>query len=53
MQHMPLVNPQSVYLPPMHIKLGLMKNFVKAIGVNRNGFRYLQSKFCSGKSDAN
>jgi hypothetical protein len=27
----PLVNPENVFLPPLHIKLGLMKNFVKAL----------------------
>jgi hypothetical protein len=31
----PLVNPEKVFLPPLHIKLGLMRNFVKAI--NKNG----------------
>jgi hypothetical protein len=34
-----------VYLPPLHIKLGLMKNFVKAIDHNGQGFLYLQRKF--------
>ncbi|KAJ4431971.1 hypothetical protein ANN_20580 [Periplaneta americana] len=33
--HEPLVNPQYVFLPPLHIKLGLMKIFVKAL--NREG----------------
>ena len=27
--HIPLVDPQTIYLPPPHIKLGLFKNFVK------------------------
>jgi hypothetical protein len=27
----PLVNPEKVFLPPLHIKLGLMKNFVKGM----------------------
>jgi hypothetical protein len=26
-----LVNPEKVFLPPLHIKLGLMKNFVKGV----------------------
>ena len=30
-QHQPLVSSTRVLLPPLHIKLGLMKNFVKAI----------------------
>jgi len=25
----PLVLPEKIYMPPLHIKLGLMKNFVK------------------------
>ena len=45
-QHMPLVDPTSVYLPPLYIKLDLMKNFEKAMEVNENGFRYLQNRFC-------
>ena len=31
-------------LPPFHIKLGLMKNFVKALK-NGKGFLYLKEKF--------
>ena len=30
-QHIPLVNPDKVLMPPLHIKLRLMKNFVKAM----------------------
>jgi len=41
----PLVKPEKVYLPPLHIKLGLMKNFVKAMDRNGTGFQYLRSKF--------
>jgi hypothetical protein len=33
-----------VHLPPLHIKLGL-KNFVKAMDRDGQGFRYLQGKF--------
>ena len=29
--HVPLVNPKNIFLPPLHIKLGLIKNFVKAV----------------------
>ena len=33
-----LVDPQKVFLPPLHIKLGLMKNFVKAmVKFNKEG----------------
>ena len=48
---MALVDPKSVYLPPLHNKLRLMKNFVKAMEVNENRFCYLQNRFCSEKSD--
>ena len=45
-QHIPLVNPDKVLMPPLHIKLGLMKNFVKAMAKqNSNGFKFLCKKF--------
>ena len=45
-QHIPLVNLDKVLMPPLHIKLGLMKNFVKAMGKqNSNGFEFLCKKF--------
>jgi hypothetical protein len=37
----PLVNPK----PPLHIILGLMKNFVKAMDKNGAGFMYMKHKF--------
>ena len=44
--HLPLVAPEKIYLPPLHIKLGLMKNFVKAMAKkNSLGFQYLCKKF--------
>lgn len=43
--HPPLVDPLKIYLPPLHIKLGLMKNFVKAMNKSGDGFQYLQKKF--------
>ena len=30
-KNVPLVNREKVLLPPLHIKLGLMKQFVKAL----------------------
>ena len=39
------MNPQKIYLPPLHIKLGLMKIFVKAMDRDGDGFKYLQTKF--------
>ena len=45
-ENIPLVDPQKIFLPPLHIKLGLMKNFVKAMGKsNSAGFQYLVEKF--------
>jgi hypothetical protein len=44
-QHVALVDPTKVILPPLHIKLGLFKNFVKALPKDSNGFLYLQEKF--------
>ena len=41
----PLVNPEKVYLPPLPIKLGLIKNFVKAMDQNTAGFTYLKNMF--------
>lgn len=47
----PLIPQENVILPPLHIKLGLMKNFVKAMDQNGKGFLYLKSVF-SNLSDA-
>ena len=47
----PLVDSQNVFLPPLHFKLGLMKNFVKAMDRNGEGFKHLRTVF-SGLSDA-
>lgn len=41
----PLVQPNNIFLPPLHIKLGLVKNFVKAMDKNCDGFLYLKEKF--------
>ncbi|UYV76216.1 hypothetical protein LAZ67_13003055 [Cordylochernes scorpioides] len=46
----PLIDSENIYLPPLHIKLGLIKNFVKAMDRNASGFAYL--KICSSISDA-
>ncbi|GBM29978.1 hypothetical protein AVEN_167451-1 [Araneus ventricosus] len=39
----PLV--KKILLPPLHIKLGLMKNFVKAIDCGGSGFQYIRLMF--------
>ena len=41
----PLVEATKVLLPPLHIKLGLMKNFVKALNKEGEGFKYISQKF--------
>ena len=44
-QARPLVEPNKILLPPLHIKLELMKNFVKAMDREGRGFTFLQQKF--------
>ena len=41
----PLVDASKVLLPPLHIKLGLMKNFVRALNKEGEGFKYISQKF--------
>jgi hypothetical protein len=41
----PLVNSEKNFLPPLHIKLGLITNFVKAMDKNGAGFMYMKHKF--------
>jgi len=43
--HDSLVDPSKILIPPLHIKLGLMKQFVKALDKNGKCFQYLQTKF--------
>lgn len=40
-----LVDTSKILLPPLHIKLGLMKNFVKAMEKTDEAFKYLIRKF--------
>ncbi|XP_061428563.1 uncharacterized protein LOC133355213 [Lethenteron reissneri] len=40
-----LVNPQKVLMPPLHVKLGLMKQFVRAVDKESVAFKYLQDFF--------
>ena len=44
-QHHPLVEPSKVLLPTLHIKLGLMKNFVKALDREVWWCAFLHQKF--------
>lgn len=43
--HKPLVQQDKIILPPLHIKLGIMKQFVKALQHQKLAFQYLKNKF--------
>lgn len=43
----PLVSRDKIIFPPLHIKLGLMKQYVKALDRNGECFQYILSKFPS------
>jgi len=40
-----LVLPEKIFLPPLHIKLGLMKSFVKGMDKTGRGFECLRNRF--------
>jgi hypothetical protein len=40
-ENQPQVEPSKILLPSMHLKLGLMKNFVKAMNQEKAAFTYL------------
>ena len=41
----PLIDRSKIILPPLHIKLGLVKNFVKSMNKDGEEFKYLRGKF--------
>ncbi|GBP35906.1 hypothetical protein EVAR_23155_1 [Eumeta japonica] len=41
----PIVNADHILIPPLHIKLGLIKQFVKALRQDSPTFEYLKSSF--------
>lgn len=41
----PIAEPKDILMPPLHIKLGLMKQFVKALDHNSEAFEYLKRFF--------
>ena len=45
MENQPLVEPSKILLPSMHLKLGLVKNFVKAMNQAEAACTYLWEKF--------
>ena len=51
-KHPALIDAQRVHLSPLHIKLGLMKNFVKGMDHESSGFRYLKDKLRGILTDA-
>lgn len=40
-----MIDPQNIFLPPLHIKLRLMENVVKAIDRKGKGFKYVKDSF--------
>ena len=44
-RNQPIVDNDNILLLPLHIKLGLMKNFFKAVNKHGKGFEYLSDKF--------
>ena len=44
-EHPRPIESSKILLPPLHIKLGLMKNFVKAMDKTGAGFMYPSRKF--------
>ena len=40
-----LVDPQNIPLPPLHIKLGLVKKYTKVLDKDGSTFKFLQTKF--------
>lgn len=43
--HMPLVPSSKIILPPLHIKLGLIRNFVRALNSEGSAMKYLKTVF--------
>ena len=44
-QTQPLVERSKIVFPPLHIKLGVMKQFVKALSKEGECFKYIFTKF--------
>jgi hypothetical protein len=41
----PIVNREKIIFPPLHLKLGFMKQFVKALGTDSECFQYIVAAF--------
>ena len=35
------MDPQKIFLPPLHLKLGLIKNFIEAMDKKGSGFKHI------------
>ncbi|GBN11926.1 hypothetical protein AVEN_98215-1 [Araneus ventricosus] len=44
-EHPPLAEPQKIIIPPLNIKLSLIRDLVKALDKNGPAFEYLHEKF--------
>ena len=44
-KHDPLVDLEKILLPPLHIKLGLVKQFIKAMNKDGDGFQHISALF--------
>ena len=43
--HQALVEETEIFLPPLHIKLGLIIQFIKEMSKDREGFKYSMNRF--------
>lgn len=44
-KHKALVDPQDVIIPPLHIKLGIMKQFTKALPYDGHTYKFIRKTF--------
>ena len=44
-KHYPLVDSEKILLPSLHIKLGLVKQFIKAMNKDGDGFQHISALF--------
>lgn len=51
-EDMPLVDPKKILLPPLHIKLGLAKQFIKQLKHDGKAFQYLKTDLFPRLSEA-
>ena len=38
------MDPQKIFLPPLHLKLGLIKNFIEAMDKKGSGFKHIVAR---------